>query len=281
VTDPSDVDSRIKLHPNKGIRTTEADTITQTYALTTVEDDTTAKAPKLKLLALEGDIIPVDKEFILNGNKGLEFSGRSKTDGIISIGRYKLAKNTQIVINDIVLDDASVGEKHCMIKYNPNLKRYFLKDQGEGSGTFVKVQEPAKLRNGSIVSFSDSHMMINITQNKTKENNSESSPENSGKDELVIRFLDGPKATQVFKFSSQDEVIKIGRMNDCQIIFEGNNLSRYQCSLVYKEGFWYIYDGFNEKQSTNGTWIFVDHFYEIFPGTVIKIGQTLFRADII
>lgn len=39
---------------------------------------------------------------------------------------------------------------------------YKIKDCGEGSGTFVKIDSPLTLQNDQIISFGDSHMAIHI-----------------------------------------------------------------------------------------------------------------------
>lgn len=32
-----------------------------------------------------------------------------------------------------------MGEKHFVIKYDVETKRYYIKDLGDGSGTFIKI----------------------------------------------------------------------------------------------------------------------------------------------
>ena len=50
-----------------------------------------------------------------------------------------------------------------IIKYNLTDKRYYLRDLGDGSGTFVKIEEPPLvLKNGYIISFGDSHMTVSF-----------------------------------------------------------------------------------------------------------------------
>jgi hypothetical protein len=48
---------------------------------------------------------------------------------------------------------------------------------GDGMGTFIRIEQPLKLKNSYIVSFGDSHMIVNIENNL-----------------LTIRFVEGPKA---------------------------------------------------------------------------------------
>jgi hypothetical protein len=41
-----------------------------------------------------------------------------------------------------------------------------LKDLGEGSGTFIKVETNFVLKNGHIVSFGENHMVVGIVMEK-------------------------------------------------------------------------------------------------------------------
>ena len=50
--------------------------------------------------------------------------------------------------------------------------------------------------------------------------------------------------------------------------------------MLYYEDSWMITDGDGEKPSTNGTWLFADHFFEVFDGMSFKVGETLFKAQI-
>jgi len=98
-------------------------------------------------------------------------------------------------------------------------KNYYLKDLGEGTGTFLKLEKPLTLAQGSIISFADSHMVV---LNKQPE-------------KIQIKFLEGPKSDQVFTFFDKNEKIKIGRVSDCDIKFDDSSLSRYQCQYYKKD----------------------------------------------
>ncbi len=43
-------------------------------------------------------------------------------------------------------------------------------------------------------------------------------------------------------------------MKDCDIVFDSDALSRYQCSLYMGKLGWVIVDGDGTKPSKNGTW---------------------------
>jgi hypothetical protein len=65
------------------------------------------------------------------------------------------------------------GDRHFMIKYMIEKNYYIIKDLGEGSGTFIKVQTEAILKNGHIVSFGDFHMVIGLVLDKNSKSESE------------------------------------------------------------------------------------------------------------
>ena len=49
-----------------------------------------------------------------------------------------------------------------IIKYNMTDKHYYMRDLGDGSGTFVRIDQALKLKNGYIISYGDSHMTVNF-----------------------------------------------------------------------------------------------------------------------
>lgn len=66
--------------------------------------------------------------------------------------------------NDIVIkdDDESlgIGKRHFIIKYNTETRHYYIRDLGDGNGTFVKIETPLILKHGYIISYGDSHMVV-------------------------------------------------------------------------------------------------------------------------
>lgn len=77
-----------------------------------------------------------------------------------------------------------------MIKYDPAERDYYIKDLGDGSGTFVKVERNLvrffltikKLKTGYIISFGDTHMLVQIQSDTA-----------SGESKILLKFIDGPK----------------------------------------------------------------------------------------
>lgn len=76
--------------------------------------------------------------------------------------------------------------------------------------------------------------------------------------------------------------ILIGRDRKCDIEIEDYLLSKVQCSLFFDANSgWNIIDGDirTQKESTNGTWLYVSEEMEIVNGMVIKSYQTLLQVS--
>jgi FHA domain len=94
---------------------------------------------------------------------GLVGSKRNKSDGCTIIGSQEKGVNgVNEEVNDFVISnmDTGIGKRHMVIKYNLDNRSYYLRDLGDGSGTFVRLDVPLILRHGYIISFGDSHMVV-------------------------------------------------------------------------------------------------------------------------
>lgn len=67
-----------------------------------------------------------------------------------------------------------------------------MKDQGQGSGTFIKLIQPVSVKKGYIISFGDSHMVIDFTVDGQR---------------MILSFLEGPKQGESFEFGAEDSPI--------------------------------------------------------------------------
>jgi len=199
---------------------------------------------------------------------------RNKKDGWTYFGCQEKHPDTGEVTNDFLVPESEqgIGKRHFVIRYSIDPKMYYIKDLGEGTGTFVRLDVPLSLKSNYIISFGDSHMVVQIYNDTAKPDLTKS--------KIQLRFLDGPKTDQTFTFFEDTSKIKIGRMSDCDVKFDDNSLSRNQCSIMFEEGNWVLRDG-DGKPSTNGTWLFVDEYFLIYDNMVFKAGQTLFRAHVL
>jgi hypothetical protein len=225
-----------------------------------------SKSVTLKLVVVESEKMTINKVYIIEPAGLINTERTSHGDNCVYAGSLYSEDNR--VVNDIILpfNENGVGKKHFMIMFKEQPSpAYHLKDLGDGMGTFVRITRPLVLKNNFIVSFGESHMIVVVDNGPTPK--------------LTLRFIDGPKLDQRLKFSFNDSPITIGRMTDCTIKFDDNSLSRYHSIITFKEK-WIIEDGDGQNQSTNGTWLFAEDFFEIYDGMVMKVGETTFRAEL-
>lgn len=100
------------------------------------------RAPLLKIEVIEGIAIPKNTVLTVNAC-GLVGSLRKKNDGCTIIGSQETNKTGE-VYNDFLISnvDAGIGKRHMVIKYNIDNKSYYLRDLGDGSGTFIRLDYP-------------------------------------------------------------------------------------------------------------------------------------------
>jgi hypothetical protein len=144
----------------------------------------------LRLEIIEGSSLGTLYNINACGVVGIE--GRGRKDGIVLVGSQEYLGDQEEVYNDIVLEPGSnseIGKRHFLIKYNMDTTAYYLRDLGDGNGTFVRLDNPLILKTGYIISFGDSHMFIQIMEDMS-----------ANQSKIDIKFLDGPKTDQSFSF---------------------------------------------------------------------------------
>ena len=135
----------------------------------------TSDFPTLKLVVLESKTFDIGCEFSIN-QLGLESS--SSKHGSVSIGSDKES-------NDIIISssESGIGSKHMVIKFDKSFTNGFaLKDLGQGSGTFIRIEKKTYLKHNQIISFGSSHMSVHLTHDPTL---------------IELEFIDGPRKDEV------------------------------------------------------------------------------------
>lgn len=97
---------------------------------------------------------------------------------------------------------------------------------------------------------------------------------------LSKKDTDGKK--QIFDPSTKE--IKIGRELHCTYSFpKEKSFSRVQTTIKYEEdkGQWMIMDGSKTKSSTNGTWVFGTHSFEIRDQMIVEILTTKIKFTLL
>ncbi|KAM3142201.1 hypothetical protein pb186bvf_005610 [Paramecium bursaria] len=82
----------------------------------------------------------------------------------------------------------------------------------------------------------------------------------------------------------QDTYFRIGRNQDSDVHVNNNTISRKQCRIQYNKlkGWWYIFDGDSQKESSNGSWLLLRKgTFESDHTTELKIGDSNLRIEML
>jgi hypothetical protein len=142
-----------------------------------------SKAITLKLVVVESEKMTVDKVFIIEPTGLINSDRTNHGDNCVYAGSLYSEDNR--VVNDIILpfNENGVGRRHFMIMYKEHPSPgFYLKDLGDGMGTFVRISQSLPLKNNFIVSFGESHMIVIL--------------DNGPAPKITLRFIDGPKIDQ-------------------------------------------------------------------------------------
>ena len=199
------------------------------------EQESFTHIPRLLLEVKDGPSPLIGKVFQLSP-AGVKDSSKEVMDGKMMIGSDRK-------VCDIVLEgDTDIGEMHCLLEFNVKSRAYYLKDLGDGNGTFIKIEDNQEVATGDIVSFGASHARV-VVQAQASDST------------LTLQFYEGPLADQEFSFRSNQQPITIGRMKTCSLSIEDLRLSINHCFVTYTSlSGWQITDGDSSKRSANGTW---------------------------
>lgn len=213
---------------------------------------------------------------------GLKNSIRNEKDGITYFGfQSEEELNTNPYIDyllgpkDQEYDEQFIG-KHFQIRFEEKNKKYYIKDLGNGFGTFIKLINETKIKDNLLINIGETYIVFSF--------------KNENEKEIIIKIFTGDEQCNTYFFNSENEKnIIIGRAPKlCNVIVEDKMLSRIHCCVNYieeqnnngvnKKG-WYIRDGNMEgKKSTNDTWFYSAEETLIYDGMIFKTNHNLFKC---
>jgi len=257
------------------------------------------------------------KDTIIKINaQGVEGSLRGRKDGVTYFGSKKKARPFEDInqkpeiVNDYVIrnTDVEINNKHrgrhFQIEYCIDSNSYKMRDLGVGFGVFARIDQPLILRDNHLVSMGTSFLIINMDEEDNESVNygaineggitargngvideikpfNKTKKKTGGPSEIVVKIFGGPNYGEIHQFDSTVPVIKIGRMQDCELRIDDALLSKYQGSIKYVPSVgWTLFDGYNDKPSTNSNWLYLNEDFELYHGMTFKANHTLFQVEI-
>ena len=165
------------------------------------------------------------------------------------------------------------------IYYDISDSNYYIKDFNTGVGALMKIKKFVMEKN-TLINIGSNYLVIYINNKiitvKIFNNNtildSKENKENLGQNCVMKEF----------QIKNNNTIITIGRSQKCDVIIEDMMLSKIQSYIEYnqKDDCFYLHDGDGEKESTNGTWVFILNPIKITNNFLFKAEHTLFVATL-
>ena len=193
--------------------------------------------------------------------------------------------SNEFCLNDFVFPieekDENIGLyefPNFAIFYNVRDKHYYIKDFNTGVGALMKIKH-IQLDLNTLINIGSNYLVLYINNNTIIFkifNNTTISEGKNNEDSIGQNYV-----TKEYKVKEDEDcLITIGRSQKCDIIIEDMMLSKIQAYIEYqaKTKKFYLIDGDGNKESTNGTWVFILNATKITNNFMFKAEHTLFLA---
>lgn len=163
--------------------------------------------------------------------------------------------------------------------------QYYLKDLGHGFGTFIKIGSWVEIKNNFLLSIGENYIVFTLgLEDDMLISEHTANKEDEEYDNLInIKIFSGNIRHGRLSFNPKQSPFLIGRSPDCEVIIDDNMLSRFHCTIEFRENKWYIIDGMIDndkvKNSTNGTWKYAFEDSLITDGLTFKANHNLFICN--
>jgi len=236
------------------------------------------KYTKLDLEVINSWNLPKGLKLHIKKDK-LENSLRNANDGKILFGYEKDIDNSNeepkidylLIPKDNEYNEKFIGI-HFMIRYDEDEFKYYIKDLGSGSGTFIKLINPLRVINNLLINVGDTFIVFSLDEEN---------------ENITLKLFTGDEQTETYEYTPEKKIITVGRDKSSDIFIEDKLLSRKQCYIFYEENEndegkknWFIQDGdIKGKKSTNDTWIYSFKDTLIYDQMIIKANHNLFKCN--
>jgi len=266
-----------------------------------VSEETIAKlteiadtAPKLELIVKESFYLQENLIIKINALGLIEKSLRDKKDGftffgLISKDDEKNSKNIDFSTgnNNISGDNNNTPQygRQFRIRFDLDELCYFIKDCscGIGYGSFMKIKEMV-IKDNTLINIGNNYVVFTLGVDILEsDENYQNSYNNNDERILSVKVFGGQSNNYSYAFNqSQISKILIGNDENCNIVLSDILSDEIHCSIEYKKDIgWVLNDGYNNKNSENGTWVCLSEETKIFEGMIIQSNQNIYECHII
>jgi hypothetical protein len=162
------------------------------------------------------------------------------------------------------------------IYFDTKSENYYIQDFNMGIGALMKVKK-FKIENNTLINVGTNYLVVCIEKEKfiVKIFNNSILANNGQEDKKFI--------TKEFKILKKDFSLTIGRNKKCDVCIEDMMMSKIQSTIkyVHSEKSFYLFDGNIQKESMNGTWVYILKPVLITDNFVFKAEHTLFVVNLV
>lgn len=266
-----------------------------------VSEETIAKlteiadtAPKLELVVKESFYLQDNLIIKINALGLVEKSLRDKKDGFTFFGLIpkddeKNSKNIDFLTwNKNISDDKNNPPQYgrqFRIRFDLDEFCYFIKDCscGSGYGSFMKIKEMV-IKDNTLINIGNNYVVFTLGVDILEsDENYQNSYNNNDERILSVKVFGGQSNNYSYAFNqSQISKILIGNDENCNIVLSDILSDEIHCFIEYKNDIgWVLNDGYNNKNSENGTWVCLSEETKIFEGMIIQSNQSIYECHII
>lgn len=228
------------------------------------------------------DTVTIHQQLLLKENGEVNKSPNSNQEVSFIFGKSnssnKQGSNGASVKNDYGISDSNIEERQFEVIYNIQNKKFYIGDLKEGNGIFSKILTKQiineDIEGGMIITFCNCYLCFEVQEPKSSK-------------QIKVSFLDQANKNRLYLFSPlKEKHITFGRSKTANIIINQSEVSRIQCTLMFENNNWVLYNGFIDVEnvhqlSTNGIFSQIKTKIEVEDGQVFKTGKTLIYLKLI
>ena len=247
-------------------------------------------APKLELIVKESLFLEENLKIKINA-LGLEESSKKELNGKTYFGLpspvdEKINKKIDFPTgnNDIINTNSDIHYGvQFRIKFDIDEYCYYIKDYsfGNGYGTFMKVYREMKIKDNTLINIGNNYIVLTFGVDELEPEENDTIDENQKI--LSVKVFRGELVNYSYVFNqTQINKILVGKAENCNIVLNDDLLDDIHCVIEFKnQKGWVISDGFDNKNSENGTWINLLDETKILEGMLIQSNQNIYKCHLI
>ena len=145
----------------------------------------------------------------------------------------------------------------------------------------MKVINSMKIRDNMLINIGNNYLVITfgVDDSEPEENNTIDENQKI----LSIKVFGGDLVNYSYVFNAnQVNKILIGKDEKCNVVLIDELLDDVHCMIEFKNNKgWILYDGYENKNSENGTWVSLAEDTQIYDGMLIQSNQNIYLCHLI